>query len=142
MHSPLIIQTFAAFGFTLLTIFMLARAALTMGLVATPTERKRQMEATPLVGGLSIMATLCSGALDDRFQLGMFAVSLSACMICSETTAACRPTRRGVLPFCTRGSHSCYSKNAAIVLSGRTSGQGRSPVAIPAWSSMSTAMSA
>ena len=107
MFSPLIIQTLAAFGFTLLAILMLARAAPSMGLVDTPSERKRHMEATPSVGGLSIMATLCfgaliwgeseeslitvrdqealwlllgcavflvlTGALDDRFHLGVFA---------------------------------------------------------------------
>ena len=107
MFSPLITQTLTAFGFTLAMIVLLSRVAPSMGLMDSPSGRKRHPEATPLIGGLAIMATLClgaliwgdvdgafitvgnqealwvllgcaiflvlTGALDDRFHLGVFA---------------------------------------------------------------------
>ncbi len=107
MLSPLITQTLTAFGFTLVMIVVLSRVAPSVGLMDTPSDRKRHPKATPLVGGLAIMAALCigaliwgdvkgsvinvgdqealwvllgcaiflvlTGALDDRFNLGVFA---------------------------------------------------------------------
>ena len=63
MFSPQIIQGLAAFGFTLVMIFVLSKFAPRLGLMDTPSDRKRHATATPLVGGLAIMATLCLGAL-------------------------------------------------------------------------------
>ena len=88
-------------------IVVLSKLAPRFGLMDTPSDRKRHETATPLVGGLAIMATLClgaliwgesnefliavrdqealwvllgcaiflvlTGALDDRFSLGIFA---------------------------------------------------------------------
>ena len=107
MISPQIIQSLTAFGFTLVMIAVLSKAAPRLGLMDTPSDRKRHATATPLVGGLAIMVTLClgaliwgesngfliavrdqealwvllgcaiflvlTGALDDRFHLGVFA---------------------------------------------------------------------
>ncbi len=107
MISPQIIQSFAAFGFTLVMIVVLSKVAPRLGLMDTPSDRKRHATAIPLVGGLAIMATLClgaliwgesnghliavrdqealwvllgcaiflglTGALDDRFHIGVFA---------------------------------------------------------------------
>jgi len=107
MISPQIIQSLAAFGFTLVMIVVLSKVAPSLGLMDTPSDRKRHATATPLVGGLAIIATLClgallwgesngfliavrdqealwvllgcaiflvlTGALDDRFHLGVFA---------------------------------------------------------------------
>jgi len=107
MISPQIIQSLAAFGFTLVMIVVLSKIAPRLGLMDTPSDRKRHATATPLIGGLAIMATLyfgallwgesngfliavrdqealwvllgcaiflvLTGALDDRFHLGVFA---------------------------------------------------------------------
>ena len=107
MISPLIIQSLTALGFTLVMIVVLSKVAPRLGLMDTPSDRKRHATATPMVGGLAIMATLCigallwgesngfliavrdqealwvllgcaiflvlTGALDDRFHLGVFA---------------------------------------------------------------------
>jgi len=63
MFSPLIIQSLAAFGFTLVMIAVLSRVAPLLGLMDTPSDRKRHVDSTPLVGGLAILATLVLGAL-------------------------------------------------------------------------------
>lgn len=63
MISPQIIQSLAAFGFTLVMVVVLSQVAPRLGLMDTPSDRKRHATATPLVGGLAIMATLCLGAL-------------------------------------------------------------------------------
>lgn len=104
--SPLLIQTLAAFFVTLLAIITLAPLAAAIGLVDTPSERKRHINAVPLIGGISIFVSFCvgavvwggvdsaslvikdqnaldilmgccaflvlTGALDDRFHLGVF----------------------------------------------------------------------
>ena len=106
MISPQIIQSLTAFGFTLVMIVVLSKVAPRLGLMDTPSDRKRHGTPTPLVGGLAIMITLClgafiwgegngfliavrdqealwvllgcaiflvlTGALDDRFHLGVF----------------------------------------------------------------------
>lgn len=63
MLSSLFIQTFSAFGFTLVMIFALSKVAPSLDLMDTPSDRKRHAEETPLVGGLAIFTTLCIGAL-------------------------------------------------------------------------------
>lgn len=63
MLSPLIIQTLVAFGFTLAMTVVLSQVAPSLGLMDKPSDRKRHTEATPLVGGLAIMVTLCLGAI-------------------------------------------------------------------------------
>ena len=107
MFSQLIIQALTAFGVTLFMITALAKLAPKLGLMDTPSDRKRHATATPLIGGLAIMVALClgaliwgesngfliavrnqealwvllgcaiflvlTGALDDRFHLGVFA---------------------------------------------------------------------
>ena len=106
MFSELISQALTAFGFTLAMITALSKVAPNLGLMDVPSDRKRHAEATPVVGGLAIMAALVSGAMvwgdaersfitvrdqdalwvllgcalflvltgamDDRFQLGIF----------------------------------------------------------------------
>ena len=107
MFSPLINQSLTAFALTLVMIVVLSKVASRLGLMDTPSDRKRHATATPPAGGLAIMATLClgallwgesrgfliavrdqealwvllscaiflvlTGALDDRFSLGVFA---------------------------------------------------------------------
>lgn len=63
MFSPLIIQTLSAFAFTLVMISVLSKIAPRLGLLDMPSDRKRHTEATPLVGGLAIVASLCMGAI-------------------------------------------------------------------------------
>ena len=44
-------------------IVLLSKVAPSLGLMDAPSDRKRHADATPLVGGLAIMLTLCLGAL-------------------------------------------------------------------------------
>ena len=63
MFSPLLIQSLSAFIATLAMIAVLSKVAPSLGLMDTPSDRKRHVSATPLVGGLAIMMALCLGAL-------------------------------------------------------------------------------
>ena len=63
MFSPLILQALTSFGFTLVMITALAKVAPGLGLMDAPSDRKRHAKATPLVGGLAIMAALGLGAV-------------------------------------------------------------------------------
>lgn len=59
--SPLLLQSATAFFVTLGCIVILAPLARRLGLVDTPTSRKRHSGDIPLVGGVAIFITLCVG---------------------------------------------------------------------------------
>jgi UDP-GlcNAc:undecaprenyl-phosphate/decaprenyl-phosphate GlcNAc-1-phosphate transferase len=59
--SPLLLQSATAFFVTLGCIVILAPLARRLGLVDTPTKRKRHSGDVPLVGGVAIFITLCIG---------------------------------------------------------------------------------
>ena len=59
--ATLLIQSLAAFFFTLVSIAALAKIAGKIGLVDLPTSRKRHSGSVPLVGGIAITCTLLMG---------------------------------------------------------------------------------
>ena len=61
--SPSAIQSITAFFCTLTAIVALAPLARKVGLIDLPTERKQHKDAVPLIGGIAIFVTFCTGAL-------------------------------------------------------------------------------
>ena len=61
--SLLLIQSLTAFSCTIIVIVALAPLAAKVGLVDSPTDRKRHQDAVPLIGGLAIFIAFLIGAI-------------------------------------------------------------------------------